>query len=243
MIILANIIATWPAPDNIHALTTRRYPGHSLPPYDSNNLGLHVGDNPDHVLKNRADLISFLNLPSEPVWLEQTHSNRCVLVEEDPNRQADAAVTRSPDRVLAIMTADCLPVMLCNRQGTEIAAVHAGWRGLVNGVIDNTIVKMKSDPEELLAWIGPAICPSCYEVGEDVRWTFLNRYKFAADAFQPHQQKWLADLPGLARLVLENAGVSAVYLSNLCTYEQKKDFYSYRREQQTGRMVTLVWFN
>ena len=238
---MSNLIANWPAPANIKALTTLRTHGNSQVPYDGNNLGLHVGDNPDDVQKNRQDLISNLALPSSPVWLEQTHSNRCIIVDEDNNRQADAAITRRSDQVLAIMTADCLPIVVCNQQGNEIAAIHAGWKGLVNGVIENTLEKMTSKPHELMAWVGPCICPSCYEVGDDVFDACLSKHDFAADAFQKHQQKWLANLPLLAELILQKSSVSAVFHAHACTFERKKDFYSYRREPQTGRMATLIW--
>ncbi|STY26481.1 Laccase domain protein yfiH [Legionella taurinensis] len=239
---LSNLIADWPAPATIRALTTLRHSGFSQPPYDKNNLGLHVGDNPEHVLRNRRELVDSLRLPGEPAWLDQTHSTTCVVVEENHNRRADAAITRDKQQVLAIMTADCLPILLCNRQGTEIAAIHAGWRGLVNGIVENTVQAMQSQPADLMAWIGPGICQSCYEVGDDMRSQFKSRYDFSLPAFQKKDSKWLADLPGLAALVLENLSIPTVSKSNLCTFEQKNDFYSYRREPQTGRMATLIWF-
>jgi YfiH family protein len=220
-----------------------RTPGFSKAPYDANNLGLHVGDNVDDVNSNRNALKIALERPREPEWLEQTHSNICVLVEEESNRVADAAITRSADRTLAIMTADCLPIVLSNKQGTEIAAIHSGWRGLVNGVIENTLAKMQSPREHLLAWIGPAICQSCYEVGAEVLDSYQDRYPFASKAFRPKGEKLLANLPHLAKLVLNSLEVLTVVQSNICTFEQNNDFYSYRRTPQTGRMVTLIWFN
>lgn len=238
-----NFSPNWKAPSNISALTTYRYPGSSLAPYDFNNLGIHVGDNPSNVHTNRLALLQTLKLPNEPEWLEQTHSTDCVVVEKETNRQADAAITRSPSHVLAIMTADCLPILICNKQGTEIAGIHAGWKGLVNGIIENTLQKMEHPPTELIAWIGPAICQHCYEVGDDVRDIYLSNYPFAADYFQKHGKKWLINLPDLAKKILDQEKIGAIYQSEACTFENKNHFYSYRRDGQTGRMASLIWFN
>ncbi len=244
---LANV--NWPAPTSIHTRITTRIRGQSKPPFDQNNLALHVGDNAIDVLANRCKLISACKLPSAPQWLEQTHSNRCILVEETSSRNADASITRTPNQVLAIMTADCLPIMLCNQQGTEIAAIHAGWRGLVNGVIENTLIQLKSAPQEVMAWIGPGICHSCYEVGDEVRNSILEKIPAATTCFTPslastgQVPKWMANLPQLAELILLHAKVNAVYQSNLCTFEEPEKFYSYRRTPQTGRIATLIWFN
>ncbi|MBA3537265.1 MAG: peptidoglycan editing factor PgeF [Tatlockia sp.] len=240
---MPNLLANWSAPANVRALTTMRTPGFSKAPYNANNLGLHVGDNIDNVNSNRKALKIALERPREPEWLQQTHSNICILVEEESNRIADAAVTRSADRTLAIMTADCLPIVLSNVQGTEIAAIHSGWRGLMNGVIENTLAKMKSQREHLIAWIGPAICQACYEVGAEVLDSYQDCYPFASKAFRSKGEKLLANLPHLAELVLNSQDVLTVVQSNICTFEQDHDFYSYRRTPQTGRMVTLIWFN
>jgi polyphenol oxidase len=240
---LSNIYAKWPAPSNICALTTTRLTGSSLGAFCSNNFGLHVEDNPAHVLANRSALAASLRLPSAPQWLEQTHSTLCVVVEEEANRKADAAITRDPGYVLAIMTADCQPILVCNKQGTEIAAIHAGWRGLLNGVVENTIAKMHSAPSDILVWIGPAICQSCFEVGEEVRDMYIRQYPFTVNYFQSKGDKWLADLPLITEQILKTLSISYVFQSNLCTFEQNNDFYSYRREQQTGRMASLIWFN
>lgn len=236
-------LANWPAPKNISALSTTRLSGFSLAPYDTNNLGLHVGDNEHHVMQNRRQLVESLNLPAEPQWINQTHSTHCVLVEEDPNRDADAALTRSHKHPLAILTADCLPITLCNLQGNEIAAIHAGWRGLVNGIIENTVAKMNSKPSDLLAWIGPSICQKCYETGDEVYETFTSKYPQSKKAFQPVHSKWLANLPQIAEMVLNAQGINAVYQSSLCTFESENELYSYRRTSQTGRIGTLIWFN
>jgi len=234
--------ANWPAPQTIRALTTTRLGGISLEPYHSNNVGLHVADDATHVLANRSRLLQELLLPSEPAWLEQTHSNQCIVVEKDSHRNADAAVTRNKNQPLAIMTADCLPIVLCDTAGQEIAGIHAGWRGLAAGIIENTLAKMHTPPEHLLAWIGPAICVRCYQVGESLKQTFLSHYPFAQSAFHMTSHGLLADLNAIAVQVLNHAGINAVYTSNTCTYENPQLFYSARRAAITGRQVTFIWF-
>lgn len=240
---MKNRFANWAAPRNITAFSTTRISGFSQEPYASNNLGLHVGDTEHEVLKNRQQLIENFSLPSEPAWLEQTHSTVCVTVEEEKNRNADAAITRLSKQPLVILTADCLPILLCNKQGTEIAAIHAGWKGLYHGIIENTIKKMNSNATDLLVWIGPAICQKCYEVGEDVYLSFTKKYPPTRKAFEPTQAKWLANLPQMAEIVLNLEGIKSVFQSNLCTFELKNEFYSYRRESQTGRIGTFIWIN
>ncbi|CAM2797049.1 peptidoglycan editing factor PgeF [Legionella worsleiensis] len=236
-------LANWSAPANISALSTTRMSGFSLPPYHENNLGLHVGDKVEHVLKNRQQINELLNLPGEPVWLEQTHSTICIIPEQDSNRNADAAITRSPLHPLVILTADCLPITLCSIHGDEIAAIHAGWKGLFHGILENTLAKMNTQASDVLAWIGPAICQNCYEVGEEVHQSFTEKYAFSHAAFRPSGSKWLANLAQIAELILNMNGIRAVSQSNLCTYESKNEFYSYRRESQTGRIGTFIWFN
>ncbi|MGL6030268.1 MAG: peptidoglycan editing factor PgeF [Legionella sp.] len=235
--------ANWPAPKNISAVTTTRANGFSQAPYDGNNFGLHVGDNESDVIKNRQQLAECLHLPAQPIWLNQTHSTLCIDAEHDTNRDADAAVSRSASIPLVIMTADCLPIMLCDKHGTEIAAIHAGWRGLFNGIIENTLKKMTTAPKDILAWIGPAISQKHYEVGSEVYESFTGTYPQSIRAFETQGVKWRADLPKIAELILNNLGVNAVYQSNLCTFSLEKEFYSYRRQPQTGRIATLVWFN
>lgn len=238
-------LANWPAPKNITALSTTRISGFSQKPYDCNNLGLHVGDDGIHVQQNRQQVVELLHLPSEPVWLNQTHSTRCIIAETetDTDRDADAAISHTAQHPLIILTADCLPITLCNVQGTEIAAIHAGWKGLYHGIVENTLTKMESKSPNLLAWIGPAICQKCYEVGDEVFESFTTKYPQSIIAFEKRGSKWLANLPKIAELVLNSQGVEAVYQSNLCTFELKNEFYSYRREAQTGRIGTLIWFN
>ncbi len=238
---MPDLIPNWPAPTNVSALTTTRQNGTSTGHFADNNLALHVGDNAEHVWQNRVELARRLLLPNQPAWLDQTHTSDCVIVEEDPNRHADAAITRSAAFPLAIMTADCLPVLLCNRAGTEIAAVHAGWRGLLNGIVENTLEKMLSKPDSLLAWIGPAICSHCYETGQEVQDAYIHKYPFTKKAFHNKTSSLHADLPLMAELILKASGVTAVYQSNACTFEPGSMFYSYRRQPQTGRMATLIW--
>lgn len=240
---MTHLMANWPAPQGVQALTTTRFPGFSQHHYAANNLALHVEDNTENVEQNRQALINILQLPHEPIWLNQTHSTRCVVVENsDVSRDADAAVTRSRHFPLVIMTADCLPIVLCNQQGTEIAAIHAGWRGLANGIIENTLAEMHSDAETCLAWIGPAICGQCYETGEEVRDQFMSRYSHAENAFFQHHDRLHMSLSLMAEQVLRALGVSSVTQSNACTFEDSERYYSYRKQAQTGRIATLIWF-
>lgn len=240
---MTNILANWPAPSCVQAVTTTRAGGQSRPPYDSNNLALHVGDKEADVLANRAALKKNLHLPAAPIWLEQTHSTRCVVIEKDINRNADASVTRCKGIPLAIMTADCLPIVLCNHDGSEIAAIHAGWRGLVGGIIENTLIQMQSKPSSLLAWVGPGICHLCYEIGYDVEEAYTKRYPFTQVAFYNKGSKQHADLPKMAALILNALGVNEVFQASRCTVESENELYSYRRSAQTGRMATLIWIN
>lgn len=240
---LTNLLANWPAPPTISALTTTRVGGCSVTPYHQNNLALHVGDNEELVQSNRKALVQHLSLPGEPAWLEQTHSTKCVTIETDDNRRADAAVTRCKDFPLVIMTADCLPIVLCDHDGTEIAAIHAGWRGLVNGIVENTLAQMHNASESLMAWVGPGICAKCYEIGDEVKQTFTEHYPFTMDTFRYHGSRYYADLPKMTELILKAQGIRHVFQANACTFELKEKFYSYRRENLTGRMATLIWFN
>lgn len=235
------ITPNWTAPLQIGAVSTTRKGGVSKPPYEENNLALHVNDVAQDVLANRSLLKEALALPSEPVWLNQTHSNRCTVIDGEIDTEADAAVTRDKTRVLAIMTADCLPILLCNKAGSEIAAIHSGWRGLAQGIIENTLANMHSAPDTCIAWIGPAICSACYEIGPELEETFVKRYPFSSIAFKEHNLHKFADLPKIAQCVLKEYGIT-VYQSGHCTFEEKDRFYSYRRVAQTGRIATLIWF-
>lgn len=232
----------WPAAAHIRACTTTRAGGVSLPPYDELNLGLHVHDEPDAVRENRATLTALL--PEEPVWLEQVHGTR-VLDLDHPAfvpEEADAVFTRSKGRVCCVMTADCLPVLLTDRAGTVVGAAHAGWRGLLEGVIEKTVSAMNVAPEEVLAWLGPAIGPLAFEVGADVREAFMSEDRQSETAFgKLHQGKYYADIYKLARRRLERIGVHAVYGGDLCTFHDDDRFFSFRREKKTGRMASLIW--
>ncbi|MGI2171100.1 peptidoglycan editing factor PgeF [Shewanella sp. MF05960] len=242
----------WSLPDNVAIAMTDRHGGYSLPPFDSLNLGLHVGDNHQHVLANRAALCQQLALPTEPLWLDQVHG---VDVVNMPHRarneslidstslspiKADASYSNKVGDVCVVMTADCLPVLLCNKQGTEVAAVHAGWRGLFAGVIEQTVALFNSPRAELIAYLGPAIGPDAFEVGAEVRDAFMQKHPQASQYFMLHHNKYLADLAGLATLRLSQMGVSQVFNANVCTFNDP-NYFSYRRDQQTGRMASFIW--
>ncbi|MBZ0093640.1 MAG: peptidoglycan editing factor PgeF [Sulfuricellaceae bacterium] len=235
------IVPDWPAPARVRARVTTRRGGVSTGPYASLNLGDHVGDEADSVAQNRVILRAAL--PSGPVWLKQVHS--VAVAEADVAvgvPEADASVARRAGTVCAVLTADCLPLLLCDRQGTVVGAAHAGWRGLADGVIEAAVAAMAAPADDLLAWLGPAIGPQSFEVGDEVRAVFTAHHAAAAAAFVPHGPgKWLADLYALARLRLAALGVEHVYGGGLCTYRDSERFYSYRRDGATGRMASLVW--
>lgn len=238
------IVPDWPAPATVHSLFTTRHGGVSSGPYASLNLGSHVGDDPEAVAANRARLARVL--PQAPVWLEQVHGTVVVDLDRLPPDSlappADAVVARSPGRVAAIMTADCLPVLFCNRAGTAVAAAHAGWRGLQAGVLEAAVTALDCPPEEVLAWLGPAIGPLAFEVGDEVRAALVDDAPQAALAFQAQGEgKWLADIYLLARQRLAARGVHAVYGGQWCTVSEPVRFFSYRRDGVTGRMAALIW--
>ncbi len=234
------ITPDWPAPANIHAATTLRTGGVSLGAFGSLNLAGHVGDNPKQVERNRAAITAMLGLPTDPVWLAQIHGNQVVEAIKAPRpHQADASYTAESGVVCAIMTADCLPLLVCAGDGSKVAAIHAGWRGLLAGIVSNTLAVM---PKNVLVWLGPAIGPDCFEVGAEVRTAFLEKSSAYAKAFRPQSDgKWLADIYALARIELAALGVYAVYGGNFCTVKEQARFYSYRRDKETGRMATLIW--
>ncbi len=233
----------WPTPAHVHAVCTTRAGGVSQVPYASLNLGDHVGDAASAVIENRARLRSVLKLPAEPRWLQQVHGHCVVDAAAQPRPcQADAAYTDQPGVVCAVLTADCLPLLLCDRAGTRVAAVHAGWRGLANGVIERTLEGFAVSGSELMAWLGPAIGPQAFEVGDEVRAEFVAHDAAAAAAFQPARAgHWYADLYMLARQRLAARAVRAVYGGNCCTYTDATRFFSYRRDGSTGRMASLIW--
>lgn len=231
----------WPAPSNIRSLVTTRIGGVSQPPYDSFNLASHVGDAPAAVAANRA-LLS-MHCPSEPKWLNQVHGKAVARADSLVFPvDADASVALESGTVCAVLTADCLPVLFCDRRGTRVAAAHAGWRGLAAGVLEASVSAMQCDPGEILVWLGPAIGPQAFEVGGEVRDVFVHDLPTAEPAFiQGQAGRWLADIYMLARLRLARIGVTAVHGGGFCTYTEHERFYSYRREGTTGRMASVIW--
>ena len=239
---LETIVPGWQAPSRVKAISTLRQGGFSQGPYDSFNLAEHVGDDRNCVLRNRELLQQALNLPAEPGWLEQTHSTGVVVLEEDANRGADAAITRLVDTVSVVMTADCLPILLSNQAGTEVAGVHAGWRGLADGVIQATLKKIQSPADELIAWIGPGISRQFFEVGDEVRNNFLDHVKDNQQYFSANRPgHWLCDLAGLASGVLSRYGITEIDRDPGCSYRDESRFFSYRRNTACGRMASLIW--
>ena len=247
--------AAWPAPkradgSKVHAFTTLRHgAGVSRPPFDSFNLGLRSGDEEAAVLRNRLQLAEFAGLPSAPHWLRQVHGTDVVRLDAamaTGEPEADAAVTSVPGVVLAILTADCLPVLFAAKDGSEVAAAHAGWRGLAAGVLEATIAQLNTAPDHLLAWLGPAAGPQRYEVGIEVYDAFVGRDWAADRAFastRPHH--WHVDLYALARRRLEKLGLRShdIHGGALCTIADPQSFFSHRRDQRTGRMASLVWMD
>lgn len=239
------------APPNVGALSTLRDGGVSSAPYDDGasgnsglNLAMHVGDAPENVQRNRALLRSFI--PSEPAWLTQVHGTQVVNAESvNDTPEADASITNKRSIVCAVLTADCLPVLFCDAAGTIVAAAHAGWRGLANGVLEQTVQHMRdAGASNILAWLGPAIGPQKFEVGEDVRQAFANHGPISTQAFHPIQEqsgKYLANIYTLAKNVLGNVGVTHISGGNYCTVTDTKRFYSFRRDNITGRMASLIW--
>lgn len=247
------IAADWPAPANITTFTTTRLaPGASVAPFEHFNLGIRCGDEHAHVMQNRASLFSENYLPAEPHWLHQVHGvdvirfdvqsrGAACCSQQNHELLADASVTNSANVVLAVLTADCLPVLFCNRDGTEIAAAHAGWRGLANGMLEATVAAMYSKPEQVMVWLGPAAGALRYEIGEDVRQAFLSASAEAGSAFTPTRPgHYLIDMFAIARQRLQAVGVTRVYGGEHCTISDTR-FYSHRREQRTGRMASVIW--
>lgn len=239
------IVPDWPAPAGVNAVTTTRRGGCSVPPFDSLNLATHVGDDPAAVDANRRTLVEALVLPSEPAWLEQVHGVEVVdaggVTTPVP---ADASVAFGAGTVCAVQTADCMPVAFCHRSGGRVGVAHAGWRGLADGVLEATIAALDCPAADLMAWLGPAIGPRAFEVGEEVRAAFLDRDAGAGTCFVRNERgRWMADLYALARRRLARAGVEAVYGGGWCTFGESDRFFSYRRDGRTGRMATLIWIS
>lgn len=225
-------------------VTTTRVGGFSEHPYESLNLGAHVGDNAGHVQKNRQHIVGALHLPSEPVWLDQRHSNEVIQLVSttSANSFADAAYTNEIGVICAVLTADCLPVLFCDVTGEYVAIAHAGWRGVLNGVIENTLQALAKENTNIMCWLGPAIGPNKFEVGKEVLEQFVEKDTMHENAFQPYgNSKYLANIYQLAKNILTKNDVNQVYGGEYCTYSQKDRFFSYRRDGQTGRMATLIW--
>lgn len=240
------LVPEWPAPPPVRAAVTLRAGGVSAPPFDTLNVGLHVGDSAAAVAENRRRVGEELRLPAEPGWIEQVHGTDVFDLDASSGTQAlpaaDAVITRRAGRVCVVQVADCMPVLLSARDASVIAAAHAGWRGLAAGVLEATVARLGVAPAELCAWLGPAIGPEHFEVGSEVRAAFLAQDAGAATAFTVNARgRWLCDLAALARRRLAALGITAVSGGQWCTYADPARFFSYRRDGQCGRMAALIW--
>ena len=235
----------WPAPKNVMAFTTKRTGGISKSPYDSFNFNLRTGDNIDDVLANRKTLRQELKLPTEPFWLTQEHTNTVIHLTENTNSTkpvADASFTTTPALVCAVLTADCVPILICDHNGSVVTAIHAGWKGIATGVIETTIKAMNINPKKLIAWMGPAISQNCFEIGEEVQEIFIQHDPISNKAFTTHNNRLFANLYLLASQRLNNMGVTAIYGGEYCTFTQKELFFSFRRDGvNSGRIASLIW--
>lgn len=237
------LIPEWPASARVRAACTLRAGGASSAPFDSLNLGAHVGDDPAAVAENRRRVAAALALPAEPLWLEQVHGTAVAEAGTASARTvADAVLARSAGEVAVIQVADCMPVLFADRAGTAVAAAHAGWRGLAAGVLEATVRALALPPERLLAWLGPAIGPEHFEVGGEVRAAFVAKNPAAERGFSANERgRWQCDLGELARQRLAALGISAVYGGSWCTFADRDRFFSYRRDGRCGRMGALIW--
>lgn len=234
----------WPAPAAVRAWATERAGGVSSARYATLNLATHVGDDPGSVAANRARLRTSLDLPSDPVWLEQVHGSKVLDLDVDAVAPADGAVTARAGVVCAVLTADCLPVLFCERSGRRVGVAHAGWRGLLGGVLPAAVQALGAPAGDVLAWLGPAIGAAAYEVGDEVRSAYLAADPGAARHFAANARgRWQADLYGLARASLAAAGVSAVHGGAFCTFTEATRFFSHRRDAPCGRMATMIWID
>ncbi len=235
--------AQWDCPNGVKACTTLRHGGVSEGVYQSLNLGAHVGDDPKAVYQNRERLKNFLRLPNEPAWLSQVHGTRVIdAAVADSNGQADGAFTNVPGIVCAVMTADCLPLFLCDKGGDKVGLLHVGWRGLAAGIVEQGVKGMDVEPARLLAWLGPAIGPEQFEIGEEVR-AQLDNGQGAARAFRPSLKSghWFADLCVLTRLRLQSLGITNISQSDACTKTDSWNYFSHRRDGVCGRMASVIW--
>ena len=247
------IYPQWPAPKNVRALSTNRIGGVGKPPFDSFNLAMHVDDENENVIANREILSKQAGLPSQPNWLNQTHSTDVIEIESSKKSSdalakgvlidADGSITSQTHAVCGVLTADCMPVLFTNKTGTRVAAIHAGWRGLANGILEKAVSEMNCPPEQIIAWVGPCIGPTAFEVGMEVRDQLggPNTAYTASENSSADSKKVYADLVQLAQIRLQQVGVVAFSASGECTYNNKTNFFSYRRTGQCGRMATLIW--
>ena len=232
----------WPAPENVSAASTTRVGGYSQGPFASFNLGAHVGDDDHAVKRNRRYLTESLDLLSQPVWLQQVHGTDIANLNQSNSVNvdivADASISKATGKICAVMTADCLPILLTDRSGDQVAAVHAGWRSMAGEIIEKVVELFTTAPENILAWCGPCIGPSQFEVGLEVR----DALGGPSTAYLPHadRSKVYANLHCLAADRLEAIGVKSIYFSDHCTYLEPELFFSYRRDGQTGRMASLI---
>lgn len=236
----------WHAPKNVHATCSLRSGGVSQAPYAALNLGEHVGDAAEHVVSNRRIFTELAGAPQEPRWLEQVHGTAVVNLDTCSlaRPRADAAISRTAGTVCAVQVADCLPVLFATRDGTAVAAAHAGWRGLLHGVLEQTVAALAAAPENILAWLGPAISAKHFEVGDEVRELFLSHNRTAEVCFTRNtRNRWQCDLSQLARQRLTACGITQISGGQWCTYSDAMRFYSYRRDGQTGRMAAAVWLS
>ena len=234
----------WPLPDNVESFISYRSGGCSQASYASNNLATHVDDDPQAVAANRNTLCQTLGLGQPPLWLQQVHGQRVVDVHSPPNTEADGAVSDLPGIACAVLTADCLPILLCNKSGTQVAAVHGGWRSLSQGIVENAIAKFQDSGTEIMAFLGPAISATVYEVGPEVANAFSGLTADRSLYVQPNTQRqghYFLDLYAVARLQLQRLGVNAIYGGDRCCYRERDYFFSYRRDGVTGRMASLIW--
>ncbi|GIU44619.1 laccase domain protein [Shewanella colwelliana] len=231
----------WFVPAGVKLAFTQRSGGVSLAPYASLNLGEHVGDDSSHVQQNRAIVKQSLGLSAEPAWLEQVHGTLVVNLDSDDNRTADGSFCRSRNHTCVVMTADCLPVLICDKAGTQVAAIHAGWRGLCDGIIETALSHFAVPADEICVYLGPAIGADAFEVGAEVRERFVQCHQQTSAFFMPRGDKYLGDLQAIARFRIEQAGVKRIFCLPHCTYSLKEQYFSYRRESVTGRMASLIW--
>tara|TARA_B100001250_G_scaffold60616_1_gene47305 strand:- start:651 stop:1394 length:744 start_codon:yes stop_codon:yes gene_type:complete len=238
------IKANWSAPNNIKAGTSTRAGGYSDPPYDESNLSLNVGDDPKKVKKNRDKILSNLKISTDPIWLEQSHSKKILLVNKKPKDiNADGSYTTIKNKVCVVTTADCVPILFCNNEGTKVAAIHAGWKGICMGIIENAI-EIFDSPKSIHVWIGPCISKKYYEISKDVYSNFLHYSDLLENSFEKkNNEKWSCCLNSIVKTTLRKSGIKKIYSSDLCTYELDKLFFSYRRDGDTGRNATMIWIS